>query len=171
MLFRSDHVHIEGVDPHIWMSPKLVKQMARQILSVLTELNPGKSSEYNSNYQQFLQDIDQLDAQIRNALEKYQGKAFVTFHPSLSYYARDYGLVQYPLESGGKEPTAQHMAKMVELARREKIDVIYIQSEFDRDHARVFAEEIKGKVVEVWPLNPEWEKNLLSITNLFIENF
>lgn len=168
---HGDHVHIEGVDPHIWMSPKLVKQMARQILSVLTELNPGKSSEYNSNYQQFLQDIDQLDAQIRNALEKYQGKAFVTFHPSLSYYARDYGLVQYPLESGGKEPTAQHMAKMVELARREKIDVIYIQSEFDRDHARVFAEEIKGKVVEVWPLNPEWEKNLLSITNLFIENF
>jgi zinc transport system substrate-binding protein len=80
-------------------------------------------------------------------------------------------LVQHSLESGGKEPTPQHMARVVELARKENIRVIYIQSEFDKDHARVFAEEIKGKVVEVWPLNPDWEDNLLKMTHLFIENF
>ncbi len=168
---HGDHVHVEGVDPHIWLSPKLVKQMAAEITEELSALIPEKSDEYRTNYQKFVKEIDQLDAEIRNALKDHQGRAFVTFHPSLSYYARDYNLVQYPLESGGKEPTAQHMAKMVELARKEKIDVIYIQSEFDRDHARVFAEEIDGTVVEVWPLNPEWEENLMGITQLFIDNF
>jgi zinc transport system substrate-binding protein len=63
------------------------------------------------------------------------------------------------------------MARVVELARKENIGVIYIQSEFDRDHARVFAEEINGKVIEVRPLNPEWEENLREMTNIFLDNF
>ncbi|HDR52279.1 MAG TPA: zinc ABC transporter substrate-binding protein [Mariniphaga anaerophila] len=168
---HDDHVHKDGVDPHTWLSPKLVKQMAEKITGVLSELNPEKATTYKTNYLRFAKEIDQLDIQIRNALREYEGRSFITFHPSLTYFARDYGLVQHSLESGGKEPTPQHMARVVELARKENIRVIYIQSEFDQDHARVFAEEIKGKVVEVWPLNPDWEDNLLRMTNLFIENF
>lgn len=168
---HGDHVHIDGVDPHIWMSPKLVKQMTEEMTRVLAELKPEKSDEYRANYQEFAKEIDQMDAEIRNALSDYQNRAFVTFHPSLSYFARDYNLEQYSLESGGKEPTAQHMAKMIELARSENIDEVYIQSEFDREHARVFAEEINGQVIEIQPLNPEWEENLKNITHLLIENF
>ena len=168
---HDDHVHKDGVDPHTWLSPKLVKQMAEKITGVLSELNPEKATTYKTNYLKFAKEIDQLDIQIRNALREYEGRSFITFHPSLTYFARDYGLVQHSLESGGKEPTPQHMARVVELARKENIRVIYIQSEFDQDHARVFAEEINGKVVEVWPLNPDWKDNLLRMTNLFIENF
>ncbi len=168
---HGDHIHFEGVDPHIWMSPKLVKQMAGKITETLSGLNPGKEDSYHANYQQFVTEIEQLDKKIREALKEFQGQAIMTFHPSLSYFTRDYGLVQYSLESEGKEPTAQHMARMVELARKENIDVIYIQSEFDKDHAHVFAEEIGGEVIEVWPLNPEWEKNLMEITQMIIENF
>jgi zinc transport system substrate-binding protein len=170
-IHHGDHVHLEGVDPHTWLSPEMVKQMAGRIAETLGSVNPEKSPEYNSNYLKFAKEIDHLDIKIRNALKDFQGKSFITFHPSLSYFARDYGLNQYPLESGGKEPTPQHMAKVVELARRENIGVVYIQSEFDREHARVFAEEIKGKVIEVWPLNPDWENNLLEMTNVFIDNF
>ncbi|MFW6371595.1 MAG: metal ABC transporter solute-binding protein, Zn/Mn family, partial [Bacteroidota bacterium] len=36
---HGDHVHIGGIDPHIWMSPKLVKQMAQKITDVLVELH------------------------------------------------------------------------------------------------------------------------------------
>lgn len=168
---HEDHVHPEGVDPHLWLSPKLVNQMASRITEELSNLKPEKSAEYKSNYLQFAKEIDQLDIKIRNALKDYEGRGFITFHPSLSYFAREYGLVQYPLESGGKEPTPQHMAQLVEIAKNENIGIIYIQSEFDRDHARVFAEEIKGQIVEVWPLNPEWEENLMEITHLLIENF
>lgn len=168
---HGDHVHVDGVDPHTWLSPKLVKQMAEKMAGALSELNPEKATEYKTNYLKFAKEIDQLDIKIRNALSEYEGRSFITFHPSLTYFARDYGLVQHSLESGGKEPTPQHMARVVEQARKENIRVIYIQSEFDREHARVFAEEIKGTVVEVRPLDPEWEANLLNMTHLFIENF
>lgn len=168
---HGDHSHPGGVDPHIWMSPRIVKQMAVKITEALSEINPEKSSEYKVNQQKFIKEIDQLDARIRNSLKDYQGRSFITFHPSLSYFARDYGLVQYSLENEGKEPTAQHMARVVDLARKENINAIYIQSEFDADHARVFAEEIKGQIIEVRPLSPDWEDNLLTLTQMFLDNF
>lgn len=168
---HGDHVHESGIDPHTWLSPILVKQMAKRILDEVLALNPEKTDEYQANYIQFSNEIDILDREIRNKLKAYEGRKFIVFHPSLSYFARDYGLEQHSLESGGKEPTPQQMMRTVDLAKRENIKVIYIQSEFDRDNARVFAEEIKGKVIQINPLDIDWANNLMEMTNSFISNF
>ncbi len=168
---HGDHVHMGGVDPHIWLSPVLVKQMAKRIAAVLCDLNPKKETVYKTNYIKFAKEIDQLDNQIKSALKEFEGKKIIVYHPSLSYFARDYGLAQYSLEPGGKETTPQHMAKIVDIANKDNIKVIYIQSEFDKEYARVFANEIKGEIVQVSPLNPDWENNLLEITNALINNF
>ncbi|HKL33695.1 MAG TPA: zinc ABC transporter substrate-binding protein [Tangfeifania sp.] len=168
---HGDHVHVGGVDPHIWMSPSLVKQMAKRILNVLAELRPENSDKYQANYMEFVKEIDQLDIKIRNELKEFRGSEFITFHPSLSYFAREYGLVQHSLETGGKEPTPQHLREVVDLAKENGINVIYIQTEFDRDHARVFAEEIDGEIIEIRPLDPQWAENLMEITHIFVDNF
>ena len=63
------------------------------------------------------------------------------------------------------------MRAVVDMAKENNIHVIYIQSEFDREHARVFAEEIDGTVEQVWPLNPEWAENLKSMTEALIRHF
>ena len=160
-----------GVNPHTWLSPFLVKQMARRITEELSILNPDKKGIYNNNYRQFTEEIDKLDIKIAGKLKDYKGKQFIMFHPSLSYFARDYGLVQYSLEPGGKEPTPQRMAEVIDLAKKEGIHVVYIQSDLDQDQARVFAEEVDGKIVQMWPLNPAWFENLIEITDMLIENF
>ncbi len=168
--FKKERTSV-GVNPHIWMSPTLVKQMSARIVKELSRLNPEKKSDYQENYRQFAEEIDQLDASIANALKDYKGRRFIMFHPSLSYYAREYGLVQYSLEPGGKEPTPQRMAGLAKMAREEGIRVIYIQSDLDREQARVFAEEIDGEIIEMWPLNPDWKENLLEITSMLVDNF
>lgn len=160
-----------GINPHIWLSPTLVKQMAERIAKELVLLNPERKSEYQANLSRFLEEIDELDAEIRVALKSYEGRQIILFHPSLSYFAREYGLVQYSLEPGGKEPTPQRMAALVDFAKENNIRVIYIQSDLDREQARVFAEEIDGEVEQMWPLNPEWFDNLQEITKMIIENF
>lgn len=175
-LIKSDHHHSEripiaGIDPHIWLSPSLVKQISRKTADVLISLNPEKKEIYNKNYFEFVKEIDQVDEHIKSLLRNYQGKEFIMFHPSLTYFAREYGLVQHSLESEGKEPSPQHMAEIMEIAGREDINVIYIQREFDNENARVFAEEIDGEIIEVTPLSPDWSDNLITITNLIIENF
>jgi zinc transport system substrate-binding protein len=153
-----------GINPHTWLSPSLVKQMSGSITNELILLNPGKKSKYQANLEQFVEKIDELDAEIRTVLKDFEGRRFIMFHPSLSYFAREYGLIQYSLEPGGKEPTPHRMAALVDFAKKENIGVIYIQSDLDRSQARVFAEEINGKVVQMWPLNPEWFENLREIT-------
>ncbi len=168
---HGDHIHMGGVDPHIWMSPVLVKQMAKRITDVLSDLNPEKEAVYKANCLKFVNEIDKLNIHITGLLKEFKGGKVIVYHPSLSYFARDYGLVQYSLEPGGKETTPQHMAKIVDLANKENIRKIYIQSEFDREHARVFAEEIKGEIIQIWPLNPDWQNNLLEITKTLVDNF
>jgi len=160
-----------GINPHTWLSPTLVKQMADRIAKELVLLNPGKKREYQANLSLFIEKINELDAEIRAALKPYEGRQIILFHPSLSYFAREYELVQYSLEPGGKEPTPQRMAALVDFAKEENIGVIYIQSDLDREQARVFAEEIDGEVEQMWPLNPEWFDNLREITGLLIQHF
>jgi zinc transport system substrate-binding protein len=41
----------------------------------------------------------------------------------------------------------------------------------DRDHARVFAEEVGGQIIQVRPLDPAWAENLMEMTNIFVGNF
>ncbi|NOR75981.1 MAG: zinc ABC transporter solute-binding protein [Draconibacterium sp.] len=168
---HGGHVHMQGVDPHIWLSPVLVKQIAKKILDELLILKPEKSAEYEANYLKFVEEIDQINIEIKNKLKEFQGRKIIMFHPSLSYYARDFGLEQFSLETGGKEPTPQQLVRVVDLAKKENLQIIYIQSEFDVEHARVFAEEINGEIIQIWPLNPAWEENLMEMTNIFIDNF
>jgi zinc transport system substrate-binding protein len=168
---HGDHVHIDGVDPHVWLSPVLAKDICKTILEELVALKPDKEAEYTANYEQFVAECDALNAELKQKLSAYSGRKFIVFHPSLSYYAREYGLDQYSLETGGKEPTPQHLKNVVDMAKADNIKTIYIQSEFDREHARVFAKEIGGNIVEVWPLDPNWAENLRKMTDILVENF
>ncbi|SHJ66409.1 zinc transport system substrate-binding protein [Tangfeifania diversioriginum] len=160
-----------GINPHTWLSPTLVNQMAGHITEELVLLNPEKKEEYQENLSRFVQKVEALDAELRDKLANFEGRQIILFHPSLSYFAREYGLIQYSLEPGGKEPTPQRMAALVDFAKKEDIGVIYIQSDLDRSQARVFAEEIDGEIEEMWPLNPKWFDNLREITGLLIKHF
>lgn len=168
---HGDHFHLSGVDPHIWLSPVLVKEMAKRILDEVSKLNPEQSVKYKTNYLEFVKEIDQLNIEIANKLKPFEGRKIIVFHPSLSYFARDYGLLQYSLESGGKEPTPQRMKELIDISKKENIKVMYIQGELDRDHARVFAEEVGGEIIQVRPLDPAWAENLMEMTNIFVGNF
>lgn len=160
----------QGIDPHVWLSPANVKKMARQIRDVLTALQPEHSDKYQLGYLQFIKEIDQTNVEIRNILKEVQGRKMISFHPSFSYFARDYGLEQLSIESGGKEPTPAQLARLVNTARAEQIRVVYIQSEFDLEHARVFAREIGGEIVQLSPLSPDWADNLLQIARVIRDN-
>ena len=168
---QGDNKSAAGINPHIWLSPKMVKQMSRRITDELSLLKPERKDVYETNYEKFCQEIDILDAEIINMLEKYQGRIVIIFHPILTYYARDYGLVQESLEPAGKEPTPQRMTELINLAKTENIRVIYIQSEIDREQALVFSEEVNGKIIEINPLSPDWAENLKEITRVITENF
>ena len=87
----------------------------------------------------------------------------MVFHPSWSYFARDYHLEQLPIEVEGKAPGAAGLKKIMDTAKKQGIRVIFVQEQFDTNSARAVANEIKGRVVAMNPLARDWLGNMRKI--------
>jgi zinc transport system substrate-binding protein len=56
--------HNHGIlDPHIWLSPPLVKMQAHTMLSALQQVDPSYGTVYQTNYHEFVSRIHELDGQ------------------------------------------------------------------------------------------------------------
>jgi zinc transport system substrate-binding protein len=159
----------ENADPHIWLSPALVRVQAQTIYEALAALDPDRQAEYKANLDRFIADIDALDADIRQALAGVENEKFIVFHPAWGYFARDYGLEMIPVEIGGQEPSAAELAALVEKAQEEGIKVVFAQPEFSTRDAEIIAGEIGGEVLLISPLAEDWLGNLYQVAGTFAE--
>jgi len=166
---HQDHHHA-GIDPHIWLSPHAVKIQAKHILDAVIEIDGENRELYKENYRLFLRDIDGLDREIKAVLEPYRGRKFMVFHPAWSYFARDYGLQQLPIEVEGKAPNPGNLKKIIDIAGKENIRIVFVQEQFDTDSARAVAAEIGGQVVKIDPLGLDWLDNMKGIAEKISES-
>jgi zinc transport system substrate-binding protein len=155
----DDHGH-EGGDPHVWVAPETVKVAARNVAAALAETDPEHAGEYRHNLARFLSEIDHLDREIRARLAGGR-RAFLVYHPSWGYFARQYGLEQIAIEAEGKEPGAARLIQIIDRARQEGAEVVLVP--YPRESAQVLAEAVGGRIVEADPLSPDWEETLLRI--------
>jgi len=159
----------ENLDPHIWLSPRLVKIQAQTIYEALAELDATHKGDYKSNLDSFIADIDALEANIRAALEGVENRKFMVFHPAWGYLARDFELEMIPIEVGGQEPSAAELASLIAEAQEEGIRVIFAQPEFSTRDAETIASEIGGEVLLISPLASDWLDNLRRVADTFAE--
>ncbi len=163
----KDRMHPGGLDPHIWLSPPLVKVQARTILTALQEIDPAHKSVYAANARQFTAEIDRLDAELKKTFSGRQGLRFMVFHPSWGYFARAYGLEQVPIEIEGKDPKPARLQMLIEQARAGQIKVIFAQLQFSTRSAALVAREIGGQVAFADPLAMDWMANLRNVAGNF----
>lgn len=155
----------DALDPHIWLSPELVKRQTEVIGTSLETLDPEHAATYRANGKRFRAQIDELDAQLREFLDPKKGMKFMVFHPSWGYFAHSYGLEQVPVEIEGKSPKPAHLKELIELARREQISVIFAQPQFSKKSAEVIAKEIDAQVVLIDPLGEDWFENMKEVAD------
>ncbi len=156
-------------DPHVWVSPELVKVQSQAIYEALAKLDPAHESEYKTNLDAFVADIDQLEADIKATLTGLKSNKFMVFHPAWGYFAHDFGLEQIPVEVGGQEPSAQELAHLIEEAKAEGIQVVFAQPEFSTTDAETIAKEIGGEVLLISPLAPDWLANMRRVAQTFAD--
>jgi zinc transport system substrate-binding protein len=156
-------------DPHVWTSPPLVKIMAANIRDTLSQLDPAHRAAYGANYEVFAADLDRLDHDIRVLLKNVSTRNFMVFHPAWGYFADSYGLQQIPIEAGGKEPGARTLAQVIDIGRRERIKVIFVQAQFSRRAAETIAQAIGARVVAADPLAEDYINNLRRVARQFAE--
>lgn len=165
---RSGDDHSSGSpDPHIWLSPALVKIQAAQIRNALVAIDPARRSTYESNHQAFVREIEELDAELKALFAGRTGERFMVFHPSWGYFAQAYGLVQVPVEVEGKEPKPAQLQQLIRHARERGIKVVFVQPQFSAKSAELLAREIGGQVVYADPLAENWAVNLREVARKF----
>lgn len=165
---HDDHDHEEGVlDPHVWVSPALVKIQAQNIFEALVKIAPEHEETFKSNLDAFLVDIEVLEAEIESTLEGIASKKFMVFHPSWGYFADEFGMEQIAIEVGGTEPSAAEMVELIEEAEHECIKVVFAQPEFSTEDAATIAEAIEGEVILISPLAYNWLENLQTVADTF----
>lgn len=148
------------LDPHVWTSPPLAKQIAGSIRDALSDLDPDHTDTYETNYRLFATDLDLLDREIRTLLMPLTNRRFLVYHPAWGYFADTYGLVQIPIERAGKEPGPRSLAAVIDAARREGVRVIFVQPQSSRRLADRVADAIGARVVVIDPLSPDYRAAL-----------
>ncbi|MCX5853085.1 MAG: zinc ABC transporter substrate-binding protein [Deltaproteobacteria bacterium] len=165
---KAGHRHHAGsLDPHVWLSPALVKIQAEHILSALTAVDPKNQLRYKANYAVFVGELDALDAELKALFAGRKGEQFMVFHPSWGYFAEAYGLKQIPIEIEGKDPKPAQLQMLIRHARERGIRVVFVQPQFSAKNAEMVSREIGGQVVYVDPMAENWAGNLREVARKF----
>jgi len=164
---RHSHTGSNRKDPHIWTDPKIVKVVAKNIKEALIGLIPKRKEIFESNYEKFVEDLSNLDIQIKETLRPVQQRKFLVFHPSWGYFAKAYGLSQIAVEVEGKEPGSRSLGKIMQLGKELGVKVVFVQKQFSKTAAQKIAGALGAKVEAVDPVAEDYLENLLAVAKTF----
>lgn len=159
---HGDHAHT-GVDPHIWTTPANLKIMARNIAAQLSQTYPQDKALFDTNLKTLEDSLEQADRQIRGLLAGKGQRCFLIYHPTLSYFAREYQLEQLAIEEDGKAPSPAQLQQLIQMCREKKVHTAFLQKEFDRRNAEIIARETHTQIVEINPLDYQCVQELIHI--------
>lgn len=86
--------HHAGYDVHIWLSPVVARQIARQIQTSLLEGYPQHRSRLEANLIHFEQQLIQVEQAIRSQLAPLRQRGYFVFHDAYRYFESYFGLQQ-----------------------------------------------------------------------------
>lgn len=152
-----------AMDPHIWLSPRRLRPMARTVAETLERLDADAGGHYRRRLDALVARLDRLDVELRDQLAPLAGRAFMVFHPVLGYLASDYGLRQLAIEIEGKEPSDAELTELMRIARREALSVVFVQPQIRGRSAEIVARAIGGRVVVLDPLAADVAANLNAV--------
>lgn len=158
------HEHENG-DPHIWLSLKNARIIAKNTTSALLQISslqsPKNKAILEQNLEKYLNKIAKIEAQITEILKPLKERRFVVFHPSLRYFARDFNLSEIAIEIDGKSPKMRDMQRLIDLIKKEKIKKIFVSPEFSTKSAEFIAKESGAQIAHYSPLQSPYLENLV----------
>jgi zinc transport system substrate-binding protein len=163
---HGDHMHEAGIDPHIWMSPKIVMDFLPDLKSVLIKNFPEDKETIDANFLRLLTEVETIHNSFMTLSDNEQPNKFMIFHPALTYLARDYGLEQISIEYEGKEPSPAKLKELIDRALEEEIKIIFIQAEFDQRNAEMVRKATGARLVVINPLGYNWPGTMKDLREL-----
>ncbi len=157
----------KGCDPHIWLSPRLLKAQAQEIAETLTSLFPEEKEVFEDNLSLFTKELEILDREIISKIQSSSSKTILVSHAAFGHFCSEYGLKQLSIEYEGKEPSARKVTQLLVKARAAKVNCVYIQPQYNTKGAKQVANALGVNVALLDPYKENVVENLYTIAHCF----
>lgn len=158
-----DHDHDAEFDPHILSSIRNCIVIADNMTRSLMEIRPEKAEEYRKAGETLKQKMIAMDDSI--SAMNINGKSIALRHPSLTYFARDYGLNQISLQADGKEASPLQLRKRIEEMKDSGTKVFIMEKEHSSPGDEETARQLGLETIEVSLNSSSWLDDLMKIAN------
>ncbi len=150
-------------DPHTWMSTANSLIIAENIYRALVKIDKKDSIYFKKNLENLIDSINHVNSEIRHLVRNAKTRSFLIYHPILTYYARDFGLTQIPLEEESREPSARQMHNIISRAKNERVKVFFVQKEFANRNINAVTESTGADTAEIDPLGYDWQNEMIKV--------
>lgn len=162
----ASHKHEKGApDPHIWSSVRNGKVIAANTLGALVAAAPSHKAYYTERYRQLVARLDSLDLAIASQLAPAKGSAFVIWHPSLSYFANDYGLEQVAFNVEGKETSSIQLRRQLDSAAQEHPLAFFVPEGLAPERVKTISSHLGLAPTPLNLLSADWEGQMRTVGN------
>lgn len=140
---EETHGHSRTVDPHIWLSPRPMKIVARNIAEGFQQADPANAARYDANLQRVLAKLDALDTEYATGLASCKVRTIIVSHLAFGYPGRDYGFSQHGIHglSPESEPSPQVLKNLIDAARHDGIKHVLYEQLIDPRVSETIAKE------------------------------
>ncbi|WP_304132132.1 metal ABC transporter substrate-binding protein [Ignavibacterium album] len=150
---KNSHHHY-GIDPHFWTDPLTVNSMLDSLTKILSYFYPEKKDLFRKNSEAFSKKLYDLDKKIKEEIKAVKHNKVFSAHPFYNYFFRRYGIkVVGSLEiSPGQQVTPKFLKNISDEIKRENVKAILINKQHISKPAKVLAESVGIKAVELDPI-------------------
>lgn len=136
-------------DPHSWLSIRNAKRYVNDIEYELTSLYPQHERLYRRNSSKYVGELTELDFEYRDKFKELEFREFVVTHYAFAYLAKDFDLVQYPLQelTSTEAPSLKSIREAIYFARRNDVETIFYELGLEKQSAETIAGEIEGQAL------------------------
>lgn len=159
----GDNHDEEEFDPHMLSSIRNSIGIADNMTRYMTAIHPENADRYLKAANELMTRLTAMDDSISGM--NLAGKSFAMRHPSLSYFAKDYGLIQIALQADGKEASPLQLTRQMEQIKDSGTPVFIMEKEHASPGDKETAKQLGLKTVEVSLNSSEWLSDLIKTAN------
>ncbi|PIE83623.1 MAG: zinc ABC transporter substrate-binding protein [Candidatus Contendobacter odensis] len=129
---QDAHAHRPDTDPHIWLDPLNAIAITRQIISVLSEIDPGHKNQYEQNGARLIQRLESLHKQLVTQLVPVQQKSYIIFHDAYQYFEQRYNLnaAGSVVLNPEQQPSVRRVKEIRNRIQRLKVHCVFSEPQF-----------------------------------------
>lgn len=153
----------EEFDPHMLSSIRNCTAIAKNMAEALIELYPDKAEKFIEGSNNLISKLQAMDDSITGM--NLKDKLVVIRHPSLSYYARDYGIRQISLQEDGKETPPLQLKRRLEEIKNSNPTVFVSEKEHASSSDEDVAKQLGINLIQVSLNSSDWLDDLMRLSN------